>query len=205
MHLRHDLTAERPSNLLRFRVLHLEELNISLHSHQNPTFKSEVAFDSQPAYISTDTEWGRKVFGVYEGNVSLHGKSYSKRWGRLYQATQPGDPLYRRYKHLMDDDVKDEWQTMTVRVSPKTSNVKLDTKTEKSSSKICFRTGYTPKSCFTHRLDYVLFVGPDQLITCFAVPLWTSQNPRGRRRTADSGQKLSSLRRCESPAVPFLL
>ena len=25
-----------------------------------------VAFDSQPAYISTDTDWGRKVFGVYE-------------------------------------------------------------------------------------------------------------------------------------------
>ena len=48
----------------------LEEQNIirlSLHFYDATGFaKPQVAFDSQPAYISTDTDWGRKVFGVYE-------------------------------------------------------------------------------------------------------------------------------------------
>lgn len=28
-----------------------------------------VSFDSAPQYISTDTDWGRKVFGVYEARI----------------------------------------------------------------------------------------------------------------------------------------
>lgn len=82
-----------------------------------------VAFDSQPAYISTDTEWGRKVFGVYEGNVSLHGKSYSKRWGRLYQATQPGEQLIRVLGDVGDWPIGSEIAITTQEYSNMTSNV----------------------------------------------------------------------------------
>ncbi|CAJ1390807.1 unnamed protein product [Effrenium voratum] len=67
-----------------------------------------VTYDSFPAYISTNTEWGRKVFGVYEGNVSLHGKAYTHSWGELFVTAEPGDEMIRVREDVGDWPVGSE-------------------------------------------------------------------------------------------------
>eukprot|EP00931_Biecheleriopsis_adriatica_P123454 TRINITY_DN9849_c0_g1_i1.p1 TRINITY_DN9849_c0_g1~~TRINITY_DN9849_c0_g1_i1.p1 ORF type:complete len:5765 (-),score=1054.79 TRINITY_DN9849_c0_g1_i1:19-14961(-) len=50
-----------------------------------------VALDSFPTFISMNVEWGKKLIGVYEGTISLHGRAYSKAWARLAKTVLPGD------------------------------------------------------------------------------------------------------------------